>query len=240
MIETVGRYRILEPVGRGLLGGLYRARDTSSGRTISLRIVSDAIAGDDGQRQALAAAARVVETISHPNVAVLYELVQEADRLALAWEFVPGATLAAGIGAGPINPRLAAQLAAQMADALAETHAAGLSHGRLDPRSVIVTPKGSAKLIDVGFARWSAPIDKEYAAPELAAGSAADERADIFALGGIVQAMITGRPPRPALAAAPAPSDRLGAIVLKARARNAEHRWQSAAVFAAELRAVSV
>jgi len=184
----VGRYHVLDRIGGGRLGELYRARDTSYGRTVALRVIADEIAGDEAGRQRFVEAARAAAAVSHPNVAALYEVGEAEGRLFLACEFVPGRTLAAEIAGIPLNRRRAFDIGVQLADALAEAHASGIVHGALTTARVIVTPKGTAKLLDTGLRGWSDTAERR------------DERSDIRALGLVIVEMLTGRP---AAAAAP-------------------------------------
>lgn len=222
MLEQVGRYRILDRIGSGRLGELYRARDTRFGRTVALRIVSAAIAADSDRRRQLIDSARTAEALSHPNIAALYEVGEEAGLLFLAGEFVPGRTLSAEIAGIPINWRRALDIAAQVADALAESHAAGIVHGRLSTTTVVVTPKGTAKLLDSGLAAWEGPR------------ADANERADILSLGRVLAEMLTGRPSNGTVPPLQPPA--VDALIRKSFAVP-DDSWPSPAVIAAELRA---
>lgn len=213
-MDTLGHYAILERIGAGGLGEVFRARDTSLGRTVALKIVPPDIAGDPARREALVRDARAAATLSHPNIAALYEIGEEGDALFLVQEFVPGSPLAAVIAGRPLNPRRAVDLAIQIADALADAHAADLVHGDLKPDNVIVTPKGAAKILDWGLSAWTrggaarraaatlAQADAAtvqgtlaFLAPEQAIGERGDARADVFSAGAILFAMLTGHPP---------------------------------------------
>jgi len=251
MPDAVAQYRILERVGVRALGEVFRARDTH-GRTMLLLVVDPAIAGDAGRRQAFVDDAKAAAGLSHPNIAALCDIVEDGDRLCLAFEFVPGDPLASTIGGRPMNVRRALDLGAQIGDALAEAHAAGLVHGGLTPATVVVTPKGNAKLLAAGLAAAPA-ASSAYAAPEQATGGVVDARADIYALGVVLFEMVTGRPPlartrgvngavepppRPT-ALNPALPRELDSVIVKALAANPDHRYESVALMAAKLRAVS-
>ena len=156
-------------------------------------------------------------TLSHPSIATVFETGEDQGRLFLASEYVPGQTLRGAIGGHAINPRRAVAFAAQIADALAEAHFAGIFHGDLRPDNVIVTPKGNAKVIDIGLAAWTAggaararagrattatalqdgviARTAPYMSPEQALGEAVDYRTDIFSLGVVLFEMLTGRVP---------------------------------------------
>jgi serine/threonine protein kinase len=231
MVDTLGQYKILERIGAGTLGDVYRARDTRLGRTVAVKLPGAELQADRVRLDALSNDARAASVLSHPNIAALYEIGEEGGRLFLVFEFVPGEPLKRVIAGRPLNMRRAVDLATQLADALAEAHAAELVHGGLTPDTVMITPKGNAKILDFGFVRW-----KKSPTP----GDESDHRADIEALGALLFEMLTGRPPTEA-------SPRLGAsvpgelneIVGKALGAYAEGGYEAAATFAAELRSVA-
>lgn len=218
MRESVGAYRLLEPAGEDRLGSVYRARDTARGRTVSVRLIDATLASDAERRAALIADASAVVPISHPAVAALYEVIEEGGDLALAHEHIEGRTLAATLGGTPLNPRLATAIAIQIADGLAELHAAGLSHGAVDAAHVAINPRGQAKLLDAGLARWLEP--------------ARPPTDDVAALGALIESM-TGRGlPRAQWA------DDLRGVIARTRADH-PRRYESIPTLAAELRSVS-
>src|SRR5215471_6345918 len=124
MFETLGIYKVLDRIGTGSIGDVYRARDTRLGRTVAIKVVRPEIAGDPIRRARLMEDARAATALSHPSIAALYEVGEDQDQLFLAFEFVPGETLRAAIAGRPLNPRRAIDLAIQSADALADAHAA--------------------------------------------------------------------------------------------------------------------
>jgi serine/threonine protein kinase len=214
MLEKLGRYNILDPLGAGGLGQVFRARDTSLGRTVAVKLLPPEIARDPARREALERDAAAAQSLSHPNIAALYELREDEGELFLVVEYVPGQTLTNVIAGRPLNPRRAVDLAIQIADALADAHAADAVHGDLKPDNIVVTPKGAAKILDFGLTAWTrggairraaARLDAldaaavqrtvAYLAPEQAIGERIDARADIFAAGVILFEMLTGRQP---------------------------------------------
>jgi serine/threonine protein kinase len=240
MFETLGHYKILDRVGAGTMGEVYRARDTRLGRTVAIKVLSDAFAVDEARRDRLRRDAGAMVALSHPNIAVLYEIGEDQGCLYLVFEFVPGQTLKAVIGGRPLNPRRAVEFAIEAADAVAEAHAAGIVHRDIRSENIIVTPKGHAKLLDFGLAAWTTDaVGREDPAPsELA------EQTDIAALGGVLFEMIAGRPP--AAGSPPPPSsmlkgvpDDVAAIVRKALAAHEGDRYASAATLGGDLRAVA-
>lgn len=258
MIETLGHYKILDRMTPGGLGDVYRARDTSLGRTVAITVVAAGIAADPARRDELLQDARAAAALSHPNIAALYEIGDDQGELFLVAEFVPGETLEAAIAGRPLNTRRAIDLAVQIADALAAAHAQGLVDGRIAPDTIIVTPKGHAKILDVGIGAWTRRGGAAaYVSPEQARGERIDQKADLFSLGAVLFAMLTGQPPfdgpKPAAgaaaptvsAASPVPSatnaavpHELDRVVEKALAAPSD-RYESAATMAAELRAVA-
>jgi serine/threonine protein kinase len=143
-LDSIAHYKILERVGDSPLGEVFRARDTRLGRTVAIKIPSDSTQKDPAKCESLLAAARAAATLSHPNIAALYEAGEDDGRAFLACEFVPGDPLNRLIGGRPLNPRRALDLAAPIADALADAHAADMAHGNLTAVAIIVTPKGAA------------------------------------------------------------------------------------------------
>jgi serine/threonine-protein kinase len=262
MFETLGHYKILDRIGAGGMGEVLRARDTRLGRTVAVRVIAEAIAGEPSRREAFLRDARTASVLSHPNIATLYEIGEDQGALFLVFEFVPGETLKRAIAGRPMNPRRAVDLAVQIADALADAHAVSIVHGDLRPDHVLVTPKGNAKILDVGLAQWAQPgaereqIAAPYRSPEQSLGERFDHRTDIFSLGVMLFEMLTGRVPfagtppsamalKIAQAAVPAPSTvnrqvpvELDPIVDKALAKSLDRRYEAAATLAAELRSV--
>jgi serine/threonine protein kinase len=264
MLETLGQYKMLDRVGAGRLGEVYRARDTRLGRTVAIKVLPAELAADPEQREALMRDARAASRLSHPNIAALYEVGEDAGQDFLVFEFVPGATLRTVIAGRPLNPRRAVDLAIQLADALAEAHAQGIVQRDIGPDNVIVTPKGSAKILDFGLAAWAAgagagdtlaPRAVAYMSPEQVLGQTVNDRTDIFSLGVMLFEMLTGRLPYAGAttaalsqqivetpAAAPSSVNRslpreLDAVVAKALAKNADKRYE-AAMLAADLRSI--
>jgi serine/threonine-protein kinase len=230
MIEQIGHYKVLERIGEGGLGEVYRARDTRLGRTVAVKLPGPDLQADSERVQALSNDARAASILSHPNIAALYEIGSDGGRLFLVFEFVPGEPLKRVIAGRPLNVRRAVNLAAQVADALADAHALELVHGGLTSDTIMVTPKGNAKILDFGFARWSSRR----------APAGFDQRADISALGAVLFEMLTGRPPVPGAASAGSSvPPELGEIVARALDSRGEAAYEAAATCAAELRSVA-
>lgn len=214
MREKVGRYDILERLGGGALGDVYRARDTRVGRTVALMQPPPQLVSAPAARARFVADARTAVALNHPNIAALFEVLEQDGRCYLAYEFAAGPSLRQEMAGLPLGVRRAVEIAAQIADALAEGHARGILHGDLRPDTVVVTPKGSTKVLNFGMVPWTAggaarstavsspesltPEEASvvaYLSPEQAAAAATDARSDVFALGVMLHEMLTGRQP---------------------------------------------
>jgi serine/threonine-protein kinase len=211
MIETLGQYKILDRIGIGRTGSVYRARDMRAGRTVAIRVVADEIVNDPQSREGFLRAARATAALSHPSLATLYEIGEDQGYLFLVFEYVPGKTLAALISDRALNTRHALDVAIQLADALAVAHADAVIHGGIHPGNIVETPKGHAKFLDFGLSvpisrledgqqvtvtgAGARPHDVAYASPELLLGGSVDHRTDIYSLGAVLFEMLTGKPP---------------------------------------------
>jgi serine/threonine-protein kinase len=211
---TVAHYNLLDRIGEGGLGEVYRARDTKYGRTVALKLSAAGALVDEARREQFLEDARAAATLSHPNIATLFDVGQHEGGYYLAYEYVPGIPLKQQIGGRAMNVRHALELAVQIADALADAHSQGIIHTDLRPDNIVITGKGSSKILDFGMAAWTRggsararaaerpdPLDAEvaavapYVSPEQALGGGVDARSDVFSLGVIVYEMLTGRPP---------------------------------------------
>ena len=213
-MTSLAHYNILDPIGTGGIGEVVRARDTKVGRTVALKIVGAPTAGDPAALARLVEDATLATKLSHPNIAALWEVGEADGQTYLAYEFIAGRRLNEEIGGAAMNPRRALDLAVQMADGVADAHAHGIIHGDLRPGTVMVTGKGSAKILDFGLAPWTKggalraaasrqldtlPPDAvpvlAYLSPEQAIGEAVDARTDVFSIGTITYELVTGRSP---------------------------------------------
>jgi serine/threonine protein kinase len=212
-MQTIAHYNLLERLGSGALGEVYRARDLKVGRTVALMSLPAELTPTPERREAFLDAARAATALNHPNIATLFDVLEENGRCYLAYEFAAGPSLRDEMAGRPVNQRRAIELAAQVADALAEGHSRKLVHGDLRPENIVVTPKGSAKILNFGLVGWTtggqaraAAAGPEglgsdpygvaaYLSPEQALGGAIDERSDVFSFGAILHEMLTGRSP---------------------------------------------
>lgn len=236
----IGHYKLLEQIGSGSLGDVYRARDTRLGRTVAIKFPPPELTTDPDRREALLRHAERVSRLSHPGIATLFETGEDGERLYLVFEYVPGDSLNAVIGGRPLNARRAIELAIQLADALAEAHADEAIHGNIGPETIRVTPKDRAKLLDFGFA--------PCVAADAPGADVPDPSSDILALGRVLFEMLTGRQPFATSSGQPAPLPstiapgipaELEPIVARALAPDPQARYQTAATLSAELRGVA-
>jgi serine/threonine protein kinase len=226
-LDSIAHYKILERVGESRLGEVFRARDTRLGRTVAIKIPPEAIQNDTAKRDALLADARTAMALSHPNIATLYEVGDDNGRVFLACEFVPGDSLDRVIAGHPLNARRAIDIAAQVADALADAHAVDFAHGDLTKDSIVVTPKGAAKTLDFGLARWTR-----------ADGKSGDQAGDLRSLRRLFFEMLTGRPPGPEGISAIPPSSVNKSLPAEVDPLVTKD-YELAVAFAADLRAVA-
>lgn len=212
MKSTIGQYNVLERLGGGALGDVYRVRDTRAGRTVALMVSPPELVASPERRSRFLDHARRAATLNHPNIAMLFDVVEQDDGCYLAYEFAAGPSLREEMNGRALEIRHAVHLAANIADALAEGHAKKIVHGDIRPETVVVTPKGSVKILSFGMTRWTsggvarakastAPDSltgeeaavAPYLSPEQALGASTDHRSDLFALGAVLYEMVTGR-----------------------------------------------
>jgi serine/threonine-protein kinase len=200
----IGRYEILEPIGEGAMGKVYRARDPLIERTVAIKTVSTAQLQSEGaeSESRFLREAQSAGRLSHPNIVTIYD-VGETDEVAyIAMEYLAGTTLRELMDRGPMPLDLVLDTAIQMAEALAFAHEHGVIHRDIKPANVIITgPRGRIKLTDFGIAHFSSS-DKthaglmlgspRYMSPEQAMGRHVGGSTDIFSLGAVLYEMLTG------------------------------------------------
>jgi len=248
MPDVIGHFKILGSLGTGGLGDVYRARDTNLGRTVAVKVLPEIMPEHDAYLQALLETSRRLMTLSHPNIAMLFEIGQDANRPFMVFEFVQGEPLASLINGRALHVRRAIEFGMNLADALAEAHAADIVHGDIRPDNIMITPKDRAKFMNFGLSRFTAggaarvTSGAPYVAPEELAGKTGDARSDIYSLGAVMFEMLTGRKRARGLVltglSATVPPE-LEQIIARMLAANVETRAQSAATVAAEFRSVA-
>ena len=248
MPDAIAHYKILESLGSGGIGEVYRARDTRPGRTVALRVLSPAVVADPVKFDALSTLAARLTKLSHPNIAMLFDGGQEGDRYYLVFEFVQGEPLASLINGRPLQVRRALEFSINLADALAEAHSEDLIHGDIRPDTIMITPKDRAKFMNFGLAPFTSGgvsrvnAASPYVSPEELAGHPADARSDIYSLGAVMFEMLTGRQRARGLVLRginPTVPAEIEEIMSRMLASTVEHRAQSAATVAAELRSIA-
>jgi serine/threonine protein kinase len=201
----LGPYEVLTPLGAGGMGEVWRARDTRLGRQVALKFLPEELAEDPERHARFEREAKVLASLNHPNIAVLYGLEHVEGRHALVMELVEGEGLNGRIGRGPLPVGDAVAIALQIAEALEAAHEKGIVHRDLKPANVKVRPDGVVKVLDFGLARaWEEPVGggdpaqsptltgvytragmilgtAAYMSPEQARGKPVDKRADIWA-----------------------------------------------------------
>lgn len=261
------RYEILERVGEGAFFQVYKARDKVMGRIVAVKTLQSACAHDADFCHALRKTAPAVTSLTHPNIARLYEVGEENGAPFLVTEFVRGINLKERIRRiAPFTLSVAVDFGIAVAEALHHAHAEGILHGDLRPQNVIISPEGAVKVTDFGMARvWSASHESaasslaravHYQAPELASGAPPSVSSDLYALGVILFEMLTGSLPyvgeTPLLTAMkhqnePIPSPRslnpgvprsLEGIVLKALQKRPDDRYRTTADLLNDLKSV--
>ena len=248
-IGQIAHYNLLERLDPAGPGDLYRARDTRKGRTVVIRLLPAGFLSGAASAAALIEGARSVGVLSHPNVTTLFDAGEHEGRVYLAFEFLTGRSLRAEMSGRPMNVRRAVELAIQVADAIAEAHAAGFAHRGLSPESIVVTAKGRVKIpafplaTREGFEPDGVTL-RDYDSPEEGRGEAPDDRSDVYSVGAILYDMLASRRPPHKGAAAPSVANRhvvpeLDDVVLRAVAPNPQRRQQSAAILAGELRGLA-
>jgi serine/threonine protein kinase/Tol biopolymer transport system component len=219
--SRLGSYEIAERIGAGGMGEVYRATDTTLGRQVALKILPEAVAADVERLARFDREAKILATLSHPNIAVIYGVERSSSTPALVMELVDGPTLSDRLAQGPIPIDETIEIAKQIAAALEAAHHAGVIHRDLKPANIKLRDDGVVKVLDFGLAKTlaapggaasSASMSPtmtspaltaggvilgtaSYMAPEQARGRPADHRADIWAFGCVLFEMLTGKRP---------------------------------------------
>ncbi len=266
--ETVSHYTVIKELGQGGMSQVYLARDDKHNREVVLKFPNDDLMGDPANYERFRREVKIGNILNHPNIQRLYELGGDPQAPFLALEYVPGDTLRDEfIKVRPYqrtrekSEEAALHFGKQLGNALAYTHANGVYHRDLKPENIIVTPDGTAKIMDFGIAfvegsrrvTWGALSSQvgtpDYMAPEQIKGQRGNDKTDIYALGMILYECVAGRLPYQGdnalvvmnqhVTVSPPPlhefckdvTPALEEAILKAMRRSPELRWQSAQAF---------
>jgi len=206
--EILGNYRLIDRLGAGGMGEVWRAEDTRLMRQVAIKILSERIANDPEWKARFLREARTIAQMNHPNIATIYSIEQEADKLFIAMELVEGESLATVLAQGALEPVEAVRIIRQVAEALAEAHDKGIVHRDVKPDNVIVGKRG-VKVLDFGIAKQiiattGTPTLTQaglivgtpfYMSPEQALGRPVDARSDLFSLGVVLYEALAGKRP---------------------------------------------
>jgi len=156
--RNIQQYRILERLGSGGMGEIYKAQDTRLNRLVAIKVLSTANSGGSESRRRFVQEAQAASTLNHPNIITIYDILTEDDCHYMVMEFVHGQTLAELLNAaGALIPNDVLRYSVQIADGLAAAHAAGIVHRDLKPGNIMVTPQGRVKILDFGLAKLTVP-----------------------------------------------------------------------------------
>ena len=203
--KTVSHYRILEKLGEGGMGIVYKAEDTKLDRTVALKFLPSHLNASEQDKARFIQEAKAASALNHPNVCTIHDIQEHEGQMFIVMEFVDGQTLRDRTKSHIVNPKSAIDIGVQIADGLAAAHEKGIVHRDIKPENIMVRKDGIVQIMDFGLAklRGVSRLTKEgstvgtagYMSPEQVQGVEADHRSDIFSLGVLLYELFTGQLP---------------------------------------------
>jgi len=199
------KYKIIEEIGRGGMGVVFKAEDTRLDRTVALKFLSSELTQDDEAKQRFVQEAKAAAALNHPNISIIHEIDEHQGQTFISMEYIQGHSLKQKLEEGPLKIDEAKDMALQVAEGLKEAHDKGIVHRDIKPANIMLTEKGQVKITDFGLAKLSGGADLTkastilgtvaYMSPEQAKGEEVDHRTDIWSLGAMFYEMFTGERP---------------------------------------------